>query len=341
MSPTTNRQYVLARRPEAMIAPDNFALREEPVPEPGDDAILVKNLYLSLDPAMRGWVADRDSYIDPVGVGDVMRGMTVSEVVSSNNDGFQPGDKVIGLGGWQEYAVLAQPLLPRKLPEGVPLPLTNFLSALGITGLTAYFGILDIGMPKEGETVVVSTAAGAVGSVVGQIAKIEGCRVVGLSGSDEKCAWVVDELGFDACINYKTEDVPSALRKHCPKKIDIYFDNVGGAILDAALAQIAVGARVAICGAISIYNAAELPPGPRNYLTLLTKRARMEGFIVTDFAKRFPEAVMQLGQWVLEGRIKFREDVVEGLDNAPKALLTLFDGSNRGKLIVKIAEPAS
>lgn len=333
-----NRQFLLAARPVGEIKDSDFKFQESPVPEPKDGEILVRNLYMSLDPAMRGWMNDTDSYIEPVQLGDVMRAGTIGKVVKSKHPDYAEGDKVFGLGGWQDYYVAGGQQMPQKLLDGVPLPLTNFLSVLGITGLTAYFGLLDIADPKEGETVVVSGAAGAVGSIVGQIAKLKGCRVVGIAGTDEKCKWIKNELGFDAAINYKKENVGEALRKACPNKIDVYFDNVGGDILNEVLAQINVGARISICGAISIYNAVEPPPGPSNYITLLTKRSRMEGFIVTDYMDRFPEAIMQLAQWLIEGKIEHKEDVVEGLENAPKAIHKLFDGTNEGKLIVKVAD---
>lgn len=332
-----NRQWLLAARPVGEIKDSDFEFKEAAAPQVGEGQILVRNLYLSLDPAMRGWMNDTDSYIAPVQLGDVMRGGTIGEVVKSRNADIPEGAKVFGMGGWQDYYVAGPESLPNMIPDGVPLPLTNFLSVLGITGLTAYFGLLDIGQPKEGETLVVSTAAGAVGSIVVQIGKIKGCRVVGIAGTDEKCAWVKDELGADAVINYKTQDVSKALREACPNKINVYFDNVGGDILNAVLAQIDVGSRIAICGAISMYNATEPPPGPSNYITLLTKRSRMEGFIVMDFASRFPEGIAQLSQWVTEGKIKHKEDVVDGLENAPKAIHKLFEGTNKGKLIIKIA----
>jgi NADPH-dependent curcumin reductase len=336
-----NRQWLLASRPFGEIKDENFSFQESPIPKPGPGEVLVRNLYLSLDPAMRGWMNDADSYIEPVKIGDVMRGGTVGEVLESNVEGLSPGDKVMGLGGWQDYTVYKQPNLPRKLPAELGLPLTNFLSVLGITGLTAYFGLLDVADPKPGETVVVSTAAGAVGSVVGQIAKIKGCRVVGIAGADDKCKWIVDELGFDAAINYKTQDVAAELRKACPDKIDVYFDNVGGEILNTVLGMINVGARISICGAITVYNATKPQPGPSNYITLLTKRSKMQGFIVMDYADRFAEGLQQLGQWVLSGQIKFKEDVQEGLENAPRIIHRLFRGENTGKLIVHIADPKS
>jgi NADPH-dependent curcumin reductase len=287
---------------------------------------------------MRGWMNDSDSYIEPVQLGTPMRAGSVSEVIESKHPDYAPGDKLMGMGGWQDYTLYGPNDMPRVLPKGLLLPDTNFLSVLGITGLTAYFGLLDVADPQEGETVVVSAAAGAVGSIVGQIAKLKGCRVVGIAGTDEKCAWVVDELGFDACINYKTQNVATELHKACPNKIDVYFDNVGGSILNDVLGQINVGARLSICGAISQYNATELTPGPSNYITLLTKRSKMQGFIVTDFAARFPEAVQQLAQWVIEGKLKHKEDVVDGLENAPIAIHKLFKGTNTGKLIIKVED---
>ena len=338
MSADSNIQILLDSRPEGLPKDSNFKTTHGEVPSPDDGQILARNIYLSLDPAMRGWMTDRKSYIEPVQLGDVMRGLTVAEVVESKAEGFAPGDLVSGALGWQSYAV-AEPKELQKLPGGMPLPL--FLGPLGMTGLTAYFGLLDIGQPKEGETVLVSAAAGAVGSVVGQIAKIKGCRVVGLAGSDDKCAWLED-LGFDATVNYKTaEDLRKAIYKACPNGVDVYFDNVGGEILDIALGLLNQGARIPLCGAISQYNATEPVPGPYNYLSLLVNRARLEGFIIFDYRRRFPEALQELGQWVAEGKLEGRYDIVQGLENAPQALLKLFDGSNTGKLIVQIGdEPA-
>ncbi len=335
----SNLQIRLQERPTAEITDSTFVAGEEPVQPPKDGEVLLRTLYLSLDPAMRGWIRDADSYVEPVGVGDVMRGGTVCEVVESKHGEFAAGDKVFCLGGWQQYVTAKPEGFMRKLPD-VGLPLTDFLSVLGITGLTAYFGFLDVGEPKEGDTVVVSTAAGAVGSIVCQIAKLKGCRVVGLAGSDEKCSWVTNELGADVCINYKTANIAAELRAACPDKVDVYFDNVGGEILNTVLGMINVGARISICGAITQYNKSEPTPGPANYISLLTKRSRMQGFIVTDFLPRFDEAITQLAQWKMEGKLKHREDVVDGLENAPKAIHKLFDGSNKGKLIVKVADPS-
>jgi hypothetical protein len=334
---TKNRQWFLASRPSGMFEDDTFAYREVGVPSIGPGEFLVRNLYLSLDPAMRGWIRDTASYIEPVQIGDVMRGATVGVVVESQHPNFQAGDHVLGLHGWQDYCVVGDKGISRKLPQ-LPLPLTSFLSVLGVTGLTAYFGLLDIGKPAPGQTVLVSTAAGAVGSIVGQIAKLKGCRAVGIAGSDDKCDWITGELGYDAAINYKRQDVGQAIQEACPNGVDVYFDNVGGEQLDAALAHINRGARVVICGAISVYNVEDRPAGPRNYLALLSQRASMTGFVLLDYVDRFMEGAMELAQWVMQGKVKYREHIVNGLENAPSALRMLFDGTNRGKLMVKIAD---
>ncbi len=329
-----NRKVLLAARPEGLPKASDFEVVDEAVPEPGDGEILVRNLYLSLDPAMRGWMTDRKSYIPPVGLGEVMRGLTVGEVVRSEDATLAPGDLVSAPLGWQSYSV-ASPKDLQRIPAGVSPTLA--LGPLGMTGLTAYFGLLDVGQPKAGETVLVSAAAGAVGSVVGQIAKIKGCRVVGIAGGADKCRWVQEELGFDAAIDYKSsEDLWERLSEACPKGIDIYFDNVGGHILNTALRGLRRGGRVALCGAISQYNATEEVPGPSNYLSLLINRARMEGFIVFDYEARYAEAHRDLGTWLAEGKLHYREHVVDGLENAPEALLHLFDGTNKGKLLVRI-----
>ncbi len=329
-----NHQFRLAARPDAMVGPEHFDYVEEPVPELADGQVLVKTAYISLDPAMRGWMAEGRSYIPPVQIGEVMRAGTVGEVVESKGQKLAVGDRVTGWLGVQEYAVCDENTV-FKVDAG-EIPLTTFLGALGMPGVTAYFGLLDVGAAKEGETVVVSGAAGAVGSVVGQIAKIKGCRVVGIAGGPEKCAWIVDELGFDAAIDYKNEDVGEALRKHCPEGIDVYFDNVGGEILDAALARLARGARVVICGAISQYNNMTSMRGPSNYMSLLVNRARMEGFVVIDYMGRAPEAVGEMAGWIAEGKLVAREDVVEGFESFPEALQKLFRGENVGKLVLKV-----
>lgn len=329
-----NTQVLLAARPIGLPKETDFEIVQREVESPAEGQVLVRQRLLSLDPAMRGWMNDRRSYVPPVGLGEVMRGYGVGEVVESRSEAFTPGDLVAGLFGWQRFATM-DPGHLEKIPPGIDARVA--LGPLGMTGLTAYFGLLDIGEPKEGETVLVSGAAGAVGSIVGQIAKIKGCRAVGLAGSDEKCAWIVDELGYDEAINYKTAgDMRAALSAACPDGIDIYFDNVGGEILDAALGQIAFRGRVVICGAISMYNATEPQPGPANYIHLLVQRARMEGFIIFDYIDRYREAQAELGRWMAEERIKYREHVVQGLEKAPQALLMLFDGSNRGKLMVEV-----
>ena len=337
--PETNRRWTLARRPHGMVKESDFAFGEAPVPQPGDGQVLVRVLHLSFDPTQRGWIEDRPSYLPPVQIGEVMRAAGVGQVVASKDPNCKPGDLVQGLFGWQDYALVPGMMVAAsKLPPGVPP--TWSLGVLGITGLTAYFGMLEIGQPKPGETVVVSGAAGATGSVAGQIAKIQGARVVGIAGGPDKCAWLTKEAHFDAAIDYKHEDVAARLRELCPKGIDVYFDNVGGEILDAALGQIALRARVVLCGAISGYNEATPPPGPRNLMNLVVQRGRMEGFIILDYVGRFGEAVPKLAEWVRSGAIVHQEDVQHGLENAPRTLLRLFTGANTGKQILQIAEPA-
>ncbi|MGH7296882.1 MAG: NADP-dependent oxidoreductase [Polyangiaceae bacterium] len=336
-TPTINRQWRLAARPSGMIDDRTFRMTEEAVVEPGEGEILVRNLVLSLDPTQRGWIA-RDTYMPAVKLGDVMRSGAAGRVVETRSANVAEGDLVTGMFGWQDYAVVKAdgPVPVTKIPQGVPLELA--MSTLGLTGITAYFGLLEVGKPKAGDTVVVSGAAGATGSVVGQIARIHGCRTVGIAGGKDKCDWLLKEARFDAAIDYKHEDVAARLRELCPKGIDVYFDNVGGDILDAALANLAMRARVVICGAISTYNDAELRPGPKNYMALLVKRARMEGFLVLDYMPRAMEAVMQLLQWVQSGELKDRVDVMRGFENAPKALQRLFTGENVGKQLLRIAE---
>jgi NADPH-dependent curcumin reductase CurA len=318
-----------------MVAPSNFERRETEVGEPGEGQLLVRNLYLSLDPAMRAWISDAESYMPPVQIGEVMRAGCVAQVIASRHPDFAEGDLVFGMFGWQEYAV-ADGSGVSKVPQGVgPV---DALSALGLTSLTAYFGLEDIGKPRPGETVVVSGAAGATGSVVGQLAKLKGCRVIGIAGGPEKCAWLTDELGFDGAIDYRAEDVSKRLKELCPNGIDVYWDNVGGEILEAALNRLALHARVVFCGAISGYNdPAARPTGPRNYINIVIRRARVEGFLVFDYFDRTPEALAELGPLVQSGKLKTREDVREGLDSAPSALLDLFTGANTGKLIVQVA----
>jgi NADPH-dependent curcumin reductase CurA len=336
MPSEVNRQWLLKDRPSGMVEPSNFEWSEVDVPAPGDGEFLVRNLYLSLDPAMRTWMTAMRSYIPPVEIGDVMRGACVAEVVESRNDGFRAGDQVLGTFGWQDYAVSdgGGPIPVTKVPDGVEPTLP--LSVLGITSLTAYFGLKEIGKAQEGETVVVSGAAGATGSVAGQLAKHWGCRVIGIAGGQEKCAWLTDGLGFDGAIDYKGENVHQRLRELCPKGLDVFFDNVGGDVLEAALGNLAWHARIVLCGAISNYNADE-PRGPRNYMNLLVRRSRMEGFVVFDYFARTDEAMAELVPMLADGTLQHREDIRDGLERAPEALVDLYTGANTGKLLVKIA----
>jgi NADPH-dependent curcumin reductase CurA len=321
-----------------MVTEANFDFVEEPVPALHEGEVLVKNLYMSFDPAMRGWMEDRKSYIPPVQIGEVMRAGTVGQVVESRDPKHPVGSFVQGLLGWQEYAVAGKgPNQVSSVPEGVSL--TAPLGVLGITGLTAYFGLLDLGKPKPGETVLVSGAAGATGSVASQIAKLKGCRVIGIAGGPEKCSWLETELGLDDTIDYKSEDVAQRIAALCPDGIDVYFDNVGGEILEAALANLALRARIVLCGGISGYNEDEPQPGPRNLMNLVIQRGRMEGFIVIDFASRFGEATKELAGWVAEGKIRHQEDIQEGIENAPRTFQRLFLGENRGKQLLKLGEP--
>ena len=333
---TVNRQFKLATRPVGMVKRSDFEFTQGQVPEPGDGELVVRNLFISLDPAMRGWMNEGKSYIPPVGIGEVMRAGAVAKVVASKNPGFAVGDHVVGIFGVQDYALSNGKGVTRVDPKLVPLPV--YLGTLGMPGMTAYFGLLDVCQAKAGETVVISGAAGAVGTVVGQIAKIKGCRVVGIAGGADKCEWLVKELGFDAAIDYKHEDVKAGFKKHCPKGIDVYFDNVGGEILDLVLAQLAMRARIAICGAISQYNNTTPVRGPSNYMMLLVARARMQGFVVFDYADRYAEAAREMAGWMAAGKLKSREDVVEGLETFPDTLLKLFKGENTGKLVLKIAD---
>jgi NADPH-dependent curcumin reductase len=333
-----NRQWLLARRPEGVISDGNFRWQEAPIPEPRHGQVLIRNLWLSFGPTQRGWMTT-DTYVPMVPLGEVMRAASVGQVVESRRPDYAPGELVQGTFGWQDYAVTdGGGIVPmRKLPPGMPPNLA--LSLFGITGLTAYFGVLDIGQVKEGETFVVSGAAGATGSIAGQIAKLKGCRVVGIAGSKLKCDWLLDEVGFDGVIDYRAEDIGARLSAHCPEGIDVFYDNVGGAALNEALARINLRARIVLCGAISQYGAKTPPPGPANYFNLTLKRGRMEGFIVLDYAARFPEATAALGSWLGEGRLKQKEDVAEGLENAPNTLARLFSGENFGKQLLKIADP--
>ncbi len=330
-----NRQFRIAARPVGMVKESDFAYAESPLPPIAASQLRIKTTYLSLDPSMRGQMENRADYVAPLAIGDVMRASGVGIVDASNNANFPTGTLVGGSFGMQDYSVSDGKSLPlRSYPAGTDP--TVALGVLGGTGMTAYFGLLDLGEPKAGDTVVVSGAAGATGSVAGQIARIKGCRVIGLAGSASKCTWLTDELGFDAAINYKSDDVGAALDRLCPNGINIYFDNVGGEILDLCLARLAMRARVVICGGISRYNAQGPIAGPRNYFNLVFRRARMEGFIVLDYAKRFGEATRDIQQWIDSGELKQRATVVEGFKNLPKALIELFEGKNTGKMLVKI-----
>ena len=334
MSEQSNRRIVLAQRPSGMVDDSTVRLEESERPEPGPGEVLARVRYISIDPTIRTWMDDAPGYLPPIGLGEVVRAAGVAEVVEGDAEGLSAGDLVFGMPGWQEY-VLASPGAWQKLPDG--LEPTVGLSVLGVTGMTAYFGLLDVGKVKEGDVVVVSGAAGATGSVVGQIAKLKGAaKVVGIAGSAEKCSWLVDELGYDATVDYKRDDVARRLREECPEGIDLYWDNVGGELLDIALGQLALRGRVVLCGAISGYADDGPRTGPANYRMLIVRRGRMEGFIILDYMDRFPEGQAQMAQWVAEGKVKHAEHVVEGLERAPEALNMLFTGGNTGKVIVAV-----
>jgi NADPH-dependent curcumin reductase CurA len=338
----TNHQIRLASRPVGLPTAANWQATNEPVTGPVAGGVLLKTLALSLDPAMRGWMNEGKSYIPPVALGEVMRAGGVGRVVASDNPGFAVGDAVSAGFGVQQYLSLAPADFKRAGLVKIDLGLgswTQWLNVLGMPGMTGYFGLMDVGQPKAGETLVVSGAAGAVGQTVGQMAKIRGCRVVGIAGGQAKCDWVVKELGFDACIDYKASPsaVRDGLKAHCPSGVDIYFDNVGGDILDTVLARINRGARIVICGAISQYNNTTPVQGPKNYLSLLVNRARMEGIVVFDYADRYHLAVAEMAGYLKDGRMTSREDVVTGLDNFPAALTRLFTGENFGKLVLQVA----
>jgi NADPH-dependent curcumin reductase CurA len=337
MTTLTNRQYYLASRPAGAPDSSNVPARDVPVADPAQGEVVLRNLFLSLDPAIRGWMGDDPNYIEPIRLGDAVRSSVIGRVVQSNHPDVAVGDVGMGLGAWEQYTTLPGAAL-NKLDESAGIPLSTFLGVLGPTGLTAYFGLLEVGKPQAGETVLVSAAAGAVGSIVGQIAKMKGCRVVGMAGSDDKCSWLRDELGFDDVINYKTcGDYEAAIRKACPKGVDVYFDNVGGEILDATLLCLNKFARVAVCGWISTYNVPDAP-GPTNLWQLVAESVTVQGFTVIDYMDRFPDGIAQLAQWVMSGELKYREEVVDGLDNVLPTFLRLFDGSNQGKLIIRIPE---
>jgi NADPH-dependent curcumin reductase len=335
MTHAINHQIKLAARPAGLPKHSDWQFAEAPVPEPRDGEVLAQVLYLSLDPAMRGWMNEGKSYIAPVGIGEVMRAGGIGRAVTSRHPGFVAGDHVSGTLGVQEYAVVEGARLIKIDPKHAPLPV--YLNTLGMPGMTAYFGLLDVGKPQPGETVVVSGAAGAVGATVGQIAKIKGCRAVGIAGGAAKCRYLLDELGFDAAIDYKARNLREDLRASCPDGVNVYFDNVGGEILDIVLTRLALHARVVICGAISQYNNTTPVRAPSNYLSLLVNRARMEGMVVFDYADRYPQARRDIAAWIAAGKLKSREDIVEGLETFPETLLKLFSGENFGKLVLKVA----
>ena len=335
METKQNRQYRLAARPSGLPKDTDWERTVEPIPQPADGEIVVAVIYLSLDPAMRGWMNEGRSYVPPVKIGAVMRALGIGRVIASASPAFAPGDLALGTFGIQEYAKIAAADAQKVDPRVAPL--TTQLGVLGMPGMTAYFGLLDVGRPEAGNTVVVSGAAGAVGAAAGQIAKIKGCRVVGIAGGPEKCRVLVDELGFDAAIDYKSENVRRRLRETCPDGIDVFFDNVGGEILDAALVNLARHARVVICGAVSQYNATAAQ-GPAHYMMLLVQRARMEGFVVFDYADRYADAAREMLGWIKAGTLASREDVVDGIDTFPSTLLRLFRGENNGKLLLRVGD---
>lgn len=336
-----NRRFLLASRPHGEPTADNFRLETVPTPQPAAGQVLLRTVYLSLDPYMRGRMSDVPSYAPPVQIGEVMVGGTVSRVVTSQHPDFKPGDWVLGYDGWQDYALSDGSGL-RNLGPHHANP-TRLLGVLGMPGFTAYMGLAEIGQPKPGETLVVAAASGAVGSVVGQVAKLKGCRVVGVAGGKDKCRYVVEELGFDACIDHRAPDFAAQLAAACPQGIDIYYENVGGAVFDAVMPLLNTQARIPVCGIIAHYNATNLPAGPDRLPMLqgliLRKRIRMQGFIIfDDFAEGFDAFLQQMSEWVEQGKIKFREDLVDGLENAPQAFMGLLQGKNFGKLVIRVGE---
>ncbi len=337
MSATINRQWLLKQRPEREVSSDHFEFVESPVPEPRDGEILVRNDYLSFEPAQRGWLNDVPSYVPPVQIGEVMRSAAVGRVVQSRHPDYREGELVMGTFGWQDYiATDGSGMFPiTKVPDGVPI--TYPLHIYGITGMTAYFGMMEVARPQAGDLVVVSGAAGATGSVAGQIAKIQGCQVVGIAGGEAKCRWLTEKANFDQAIDYKNENVHERLKQLCGNGVNVFFDNVGGPILDETLTHLALGARVALCGGISSgYTGTDLPPGPKNYMQLVIRRSTMQGFLVLDYLDRFPEGVARMREWVEAGRIHVEEDIAQGLEECPETLRGLFEGKNFGKQLLKV-----
>ncbi|MEM6682024.1 MAG: NADP-dependent oxidoreductase [Pseudomonadota bacterium] len=339
----SNKRVLLATRPEGLPKQSDFRWVEEAIPEPGPEQILIRNIYCSLDPAIRGWLDDAESYFPPIAIGEAIRSTTVGQVAASNHPDFKVGDYVVGLNAIEEYSVADAGGFTNVVDPSIVASLTNYLSILGAVGLTAYFGLLEVGQPKAGETVLVSGAAGAVGSVVGQIAKIKGCRAVGIAGGPEKCKRLVEDFGFDAAVDYRGKDLAALIadiKAACPDGVDVYFDNVGGDILDAAIANINDNARLPLCGMISQYNETEPVPGPTYMWNLIAKTARMQGFLIRDFIPQMEAGAIQMATWVAEGKITFKEHIDEGIENAITSFNRLFDGSNDGKLILKIAPEA-
>jgi NADPH-dependent curcumin reductase CurA len=332
-----NRQWRLKSRPTGLIKADNFELVSEPMPVPEEAQLLIRSVYLSLDPAMRGWLIDRPSYVPPVQIGEIMRGLAIGIVEKSNHPKFAAGDRVQGMFGWQEY-LLSNGEALTKLPES-GLPFSAYLGLFGLAGLTAYGGLLEVGQPRGGETLLISGAAGSVGSLVGQIGKIKGLRVVGIAGTDEKCHWLREELAFDAAVNYKDDNYKKQLKAACANGVDIYFENVGGEILESALYLMNTFGRVVLCGLISQYNATAPVPGPFNFALVISKRLKIQGFLATDYSSKVKEMVSNFTQWHSSGQLKYRVDIVCGLESAPAAINKLFDGSNNGKLMVQLSDP--
>jgi NADPH-dependent curcumin reductase CurA len=330
-----NRQVRLKARPTGIPQAEHFEIVEAPVPQPREGQVLVRNLYLSVDPAMRGWVNAAANYAEPVAIGTVMRSLAAGRVEASRHPGFQPGDLVSGWFGWQDYAAVDVAAIDRKVTD-TDLPLSTSLGVLGLNGVTAYFGLLDVGQPKAGETVIVSTAAGAVGSCVGQIAKLMGCRTVGIAGGPEKVRLCREEFGFDAAVDYRAGDLDAALAAACPEGADVYFDNTAGPISDAVHRRLRVGARAVICGTASVANWDPPPQGPRVERALLVKRARMQGFVVLDYKARYPEALGALAKWIRQGRLRYREHILDGIEHAPGAIASLYRGENLGKQLIRL-----
>ena len=335
-----NKQWILNSFPVGEIKDNDLIFKDSNLGEVNDGEVLIKNIYLSLDPANRGWMSGKASYVDAMQIGEIMRGGTIGIIEESKNEKFKKGDVVQYQGGWQEYCINDGKGL-RIIPLNTGLELPSFLSVMGMPGITAYFGLLDVLNPKEGETLVVSGAAGAVGSIVSQIAKIKGCKVIGIAGTKQKCSWLKNDLNVDGVINYKTDNLNSKLKELCPNGIDMYFDNVGGEITEAVINRFNIGGRMSICGQISGYNSETLQPGPRNWINILVKRLKVQGFIVFDYQARAGEAFVDMSKWMAEGKLQHKNHIVDGLENAVTSLKMLFSGENNGKMIVKISEESS